>query len=282
MVRISNGRLDYLVTEDLPYVDLTTEVLGIGKKPGRMTYFTREAGVLCGTEEAARICQELGNVVVSQKPSGTRLQPGEDFLTVEGPAEALHAAWKVCLNLFDHLSAVATKADTFVRKVKAAGPNVEVLTTRKSMPGTKDLITKAVMTGGAFPHRLGLSETVLVFDNHIKFMGGFEEFLKQVPELRARCIEKKLFVEVTADQALAAVKAGVDGVQLDKADPQTIANLVPQLRQVNPRVAIIAAGGVNMQNCEAYAATGIDGIATTCLFTAPPLDMSVRMEALEG
>ena len=128
-------------------------------------------------------------------------------------------AWKVCLNVLDHSSAVATKTRALVDAAKAVDPQVEVLTTRKSMPGAKDLLTKAVMAGGAYPHRLGLSETVLVFDQHLTFFGGFEAFSEQVPVIRRRCIEKKLFVEADAARAVALARAGVDGVQVDKVAP---------------------------------------------------------------
>ena len=148
------------------------------------------------------------------------------------------------------------------------------------MPGCKDLLVEATMAGGAFPHRLGLSETVLVFDHHMAFLGGFDEFVQRIPEIRSRCIEKKLFVEATPDQARVLAHAGVDGIQLDKIPIDELTPLVEELRTIDPRVTLIAAGGVNADNAAAYAATGVDGLATTALFTAKPLDMSVRMTAL--
>lgn len=280
MLRISDARLDELLAEDVPYLDLTCEVLGVGQEPGRISYFTREDGVLCGTEEAARIMERLGLAVASAKPSGERIAAGETFLVAEGPAAGLHMAWKACLNLFDHCSAVATKTRRLVDAAKSANPQVEVLTTRKSMPGAKDLLTKAVVCGGAFPHRLGLSETVLVFDHHLTFAGGFDAFVERIPQLRARCIEKKLFMEVSADQARIVARAGIDGVQLDKVPAAELPQLVAELRQMAPHLTIIATGGINEQNAAAYAATGVDGLATTAPFTAKPLDMSVRMECV--
>lgn len=279
-LRISDARLDGFIAEDVPYIDLTSEVLGISDEQGRIEYYTRESGVLCGTEEAARMIEKLGARVVESKPSGASLEPGETFLVAQGAASALHMAWKVCLNVFDHCSAVATKTAGIVRAAKAVNPAIEVLTTRKSMPGAKDLLTKAVMCGGAFPHRLGLSETVLVFDHHLEFLGGFDAFLERLPEFKARCVEKKLFVEAGPEQAIALAKAGVDGVQLDKVAPEETAKLVAELRSIDPRLAIVAAGGVNAQNAGAYAAAGVDGLATTAPFTAKPLDMSVRMTRL--
>lgn len=276
-VYIPDAEIDRLIAEDVPYLDLTTYVLGIGGDAGSMEYFTREACVLCGTEEAARVASRLGCAVVWSRPSGARLEAGESFMRVEGTAEQLHAAWKVCLSLFDHLSAVATKTRVMVDAAHEANPACEVLTTRKSMPGVKSLLTKAVLTGGAFPHRLGLSETVLVFEQHRAFTGGFDGFVARLPELRAKVAEKKLLVEASAEEALVLARAGVDGVQLDKVPVGQMAALVAELKAIDPHLTVIAAGGINPGNMGAYAATGVDALVTTAPFTAKPVDMSVRM-----
>lgn len=173
-----------------------------------------------------------------------------------------------------------------VDEVHAVNPECEVLTTRKSMPGAKDLLTCAVMAGGAFPHRLGLSETVLVFEQHLAFFGGFSRFVEELPRIKARCVEKKLFVEADAKRAIALARAsagghGVDGIQLDKVPVSELAELVRRIRDIDPRITIIAAGGINPQNAGAYAACGVDGLATTAPFTAKPVDMSACMRPLE-
>ena len=276
-VRISDAEIDRFIQEDVPYIDLTTHVLQIGGVPGRMEYFTREACTLCASEEAARVARKLGCEVVEMQPSGASLEAGETFFALEGTAEDLHAAWKVCLNLFDHLSAVATKTRGMVDAAHAANPRCEVLTTRKSMPGAKALLTKAVLAGGAFPHRLGLSETVLVFAQHVELRGGYDALVRELPAIKARMVEKKLFIECGPDLAPALVRAGADGIQLDKVAPEAIPSLLGELRAISPHVTVIAAGGVNPSNVAAYAATGADGIVTTSPFTAKPIDMSARM-----
>jgi len=280
MVRISDARLDYFMAEDVPYLDLTSEVLGIGDASGEMEYFSREACVVAGVGEVARLARAAGCDVEVLHGSGDRIEPDEPIVQVRGGAADLHQVWKVGLNLLDHLSAVATKARAMVDAVHAVNPQCEVLTTRKSMPGCKDLLVEAVMVGGAFPHRLGLSETVLVFDHHMEFLGGFDAFVQRIPEFRSRCIEKKLFVEASPEQARVLAGAGVDGIQLDKVPVDDLADLARELRAVNPHVTLIAAGGVNPDNAAAYAATGVDGLATTAPFAAKPLDMSVRMTVL--
>lgn len=280
MIRISDARIDALVAEDVPYIDLTSLVLGIGDEMGEMGFYTREACVVSGVTAAQRVAGHVGCAVKSAVSEGTRVEAGATLMTVRGTSAALHQAWKVCLNLLDHLSAVATKTRAMVDAAHAANPACEVLTTRKSMPGVKDLLTGAVMAGGAFPHRLGLSETVLVFDHHLAFFGGFDAFVEQLPAIRRRCVEKKLFVEASAEQACVLARAGVDGIQLDKIPADDLAALVCELRAIDPHVTLIAAGGINPQNAAAYAATGVDGLATTAPFSAKPLDMSVRMRKL--
>ena len=154
MVTLSDARIDELIAEDVPYIDLTSHILGIDAQAGAMEYFTREACVLAGGEVASRIATKLGCVVTNILPDGTALEAGQSFMTIGGTAAQLHQAWKVCLNVFDHLSAVATKTRAMVDAAHAASPSCEVLTTRKSMPGVKDLLVEATIAGGAFPHRL--------------------------------------------------------------------------------------------------------------------------------
>ena len=277
MVWFPAARIDQLISEDVPYLDLTSEVLGVADQPGEMEYYTREDCVLAGVEVVKAIAKHLGCTGAEARADGDRVVAGESFMVLQGPASALHQVWKVGLNTFDHLSAVATKTRQMVDAAHAVNPRCEILTTRKSMPGAKDLLTLGVRAGGAWPHRLGLSETVLVFDHHMEFMGGFDAFLEQLPAIKARCVEKKLFVEAGEEQALRLAKAGVDGIQFDKIPVDRLAGLVGELRAIDPHLTLIAAGGINPSNVADYAATGIDGVATTAPFSAKPLDMSVRM-----
>jgi hypothetical protein len=131
MIRISDARLDYFMAEDVPYVDLTSVVLGIGAEPGEMEYFSREGCIVSGVEEVARLAKMQGCSVDSLHDSGDSVEPDEAILRVSGNAASLHQVWKVGLNLLDHLSAVATKTRAMVDAVHAVNPSCEVLTTRK-------------------------------------------------------------------------------------------------------------------------------------------------------
>ncbi|MDO5044938.1 MAG: ModD protein, partial [Coriobacteriia bacterium] len=263
---ISDARLDQIILEDVPYCDLTTDFLDIAGEAGEIEFYTREDAILCCVEEAIRIMEKLDLELVDSIPSGTKVSAGSTFLRAQGKAGNLMLAWKVVLNLFEHYCGVATKTHNFVQKVQAVNPYCQVLATRKTSPGNKEFLIKAIMTGGAVPHRLGLSETILVFDWHRMFMGGFDEFLEKVPELLAKSVEKRVLVEAEIDEALQLVEVGVDAIQLDKVTPENVKTYVEKLRSINPDVTILAAGGINEKNCEAYAASGANGLVTSALY----------------
>jgi molybdenum transport protein len=77
--------------------------------------------------------------------------------------------------------------------VQQVNSEVVVACTRKSVPGTRGLSMKAILGGGAVPHRLGSSETTLVFAQHRAFTGG-ASFSAIIDSLRQR-IPEKIVVE---------------------------------------------------------------------------------------
>jgi molybdenum transport protein len=275
---ISDSDIECYIEEDVPHGDLTTHLLGIGDSPGRIVFSTREETTLCCTEEAARVLQKCGASVASCMPSGTKLSAGIEFLAADGTAQALHAGWKVALNLLEYASGIASRTQRIVEKSRAANPSISIVTTRKSFPGTKKIAIKAITAGGALAHRLGLSESVLVFKQHVGFLGGLEAFLGSVSELKLKARETKIIVEAdTREDALLIARSRVDIVQLDKIAPAELADIVTAIRAANPEILISAAGGINESNAAEYAATGIDIIVLSSVYFGKPSDIGVSI-----
>ncbi len=279
---INDEILERFIREDAPYLDLTTLLLDIGQKYGSISYAAREKGILCGTEEAARIMQKLGLEIEFLLPSGTQLLPGQSFLQAQGQASGLHLAWKVCLNLLEYSSGIASRTRSLLDKARQVNPNLNILSTRKTFPGTRELSVKAVAAGGGLPHRLGLSETVLIFQQHVDFLGGMQELVQMLPQLRQQACEKKVIVEVTKlEEALLLAHAGVDGLQFDKIPPEQLRRYVEEIRREYPGLLLLGAGGIQEANAADYAASGIDAIVTTSMYFGRPLDIKVTMVPLE-
>lgn len=281
MVYFTDQQLEQLIRDDVPVFDLTTHLLGIGEQPGQIRFITREDTVLCCTEEAARILEMIGLSVTHTTPSGTRLDAGQPILEAKGSAAALHAGWRVAVNLLEHASGIATRTRHLVDRVHRVNPTLTVAGTRKTMPWAKNMMVKAILCGGALPHRLGLSETVLIFDEHTRFQGGLDGLLTQLPKLRQQLTEKMIVAEAH-DTATAQrlAEAGVDMVQLDKFSLAETSDVVDYIQQHCPRVKVATAGGVNADNAVDYAATGIDMIVTSALYFGKPADIKADLQPL--
>jgi molybdenum transport protein len=282
MLTIPDDELRQWLAEDVPYGDLTTHALGFGGRRGRIRFEARQAMVAACSEEAGRIMTLAGANVTESVPSGTSLQAGGLLLAAEGAAAALHAGWKVAQTLLETAGGIATAAQAIVEAAQRVNPEVAVACTRKSLPGTRALSIKAILSGGAVPHRLGLSETILVFAQHRAFTRG-ASFADIIAGLRRRVPEKKIVVEAdTLAEALAIADAGADVVQIDKASPADVAALRRHCEGRTPRPLIAAAGGINAANAADYVRAGADVIVTSAPYTARPLDVKVIMEAADG
>jgi len=277
----SRAELEQLLADDVPYGDLTTDALGMGAAPGLMTFTARDNMVLALAEDAAAIIELAGGKVDLHASSGSALEQGSPILTAQGPASALLRGWKVAQTLIEIWSGVATEARAIVDAATAVAPNIAVACTRKNVPGTKGFAVAAVKAGGAVMHRLGLSETVLVFPEHRAFLDG-ETLAETVDRLRRAAPEKKLVMEVnTIEMAIVAATAGFDVIQAEKFTPAEIAALAARMALMasirsSPPV-IAAAGGIHAGNVGAYALAGVGVVVTSSPYLARPRDVQVRI-----
>lgn len=283
--RIPDSDIERFLAEDCPYGDLTTALLGIGAQPGRITYTARHETVACCTEEVVRLFQSLGCVARLLQPTGAGVGGGEALVEASGPAGALHMGWKAGLNILEAACGIATRTRKLVTDARSVAADIEVVATRKIFPGTKGIATKAVYAGGGLPHRLGLSESILLFAQHTAFLGGSgaagqEALWERLPEIKARAKEKKIGVEVTDEAgALLAARAGADIIQVDKLGPEEMAALVRAVKAAAPHSVVAAAGGITLENVKAYAATGVDLLVTSAMYWGKPADVGAKMEA---
>lgn len=267
---LSDHALSRMLDDDAPCGDLTTDALAIGELPGRLSFHARHAMTLCAVEEAARLFQLAGATVEWAAVSGQQLAPGARLLTAAGGAGSLHRAWKTAQTLVEWASGIATSAAAIVA---AAGP-VAVACTRKNVPGTKVLSAKAVRAGGATMHRLGLSETLLVFAEHRLFLTASPA--ETVARLKRREPEKKVVVEVGDEaEALAWALAGADVLQLEKFPPSQVAAVRAALGAHGLRCLLAAAGGIHAGNAADYVRAGADLLVTSAPYSAPPRDVQV-------
>ncbi len=275
---LNDRLLQSFLDDDAPFGDLTTHVLGIGDEPGRIAFAARGRMVLACAEEAARLLELAGARVERVAASGSELAAGAPILSATGSAGALHRAWKVAQTLVEYASGIATATRRILEAARKGRPDIAVVCTRKNMPGAKALAIKSILAGGATPHRLGLSETVLIFAEHRAFFDR-QAAREVIARARRGAPEKKIVVEVSSlEEAVIWAEAGADVLQTEKFSVETVSLLAARLAALPSKPLLAAAGGVNAANAAAYASAGADMIVTSAPYSAPPLDVAVRIE----
>jgi len=270
MRSLNDHHLQALLDDDAPCGDLTTQALGIGAQTAQLEFRARQPMTVCATEEAVRLFELAGAQAQLLVCSGALAAPGELLLQAQGPAAGLHRAWKTAQTLVDWASGIATATAAIV----TAANGVAVACTRKNVPGTKVLSVKAVRSGGGIMHRLGLSETLLVFAEHRLFLGESPD--QTIARLRQTQPEKKIVVEVSSlEEALRWTAAGCDVLQLEKFTPEAVAACRLALDGEPSRPLLAAAGGVRADNAAAYVAAGANFLVTSAPYTAQPKDVQV-------
>jgi molybdenum transport protein len=277
MTLLNDHELYEYIREDLPYFDLTTHLLELEPQKARLRIVTREKLIVACSEEAARIGELLGCRVTYFVASQTPIQAGDVILEFQGSHNALHQAWKTSQVLLEYACAMATHAHAMSCAAKSVNPSCEILVTRKSHPFTKKFAIRALLCGGVVPHRLGLSESVLIFDHHRALYDNAKAFEEALKTLKSRCVEKKLVIEsTTLEDAKAMLCLGADVIQMDKADPKCLSKLVAYKNNHYPHAAILAAGGIYRENVIAFAQTGVNAIVTSALYTSGVADLSAQ------
>ena len=170
----------YALKEDLGRGDITTDYVISGHVQARGVIKAKKPGVICGLDVVRVVFESVDSdlQIILACSEGEEVEAGQEVLTIEGSARSILAAERVALNFLNVLSGTATLTKSFVDKVE--GLPVDILDTRKTIPGLRYLQKYAVSVGGGVNHRMGLYDMVLIKDNHISAAGSVSATLKAV------------------------------------------------------------------------------------------------------
>ncbi|MFO7271542.1 MAG: carboxylating nicotinate-nucleotide diphosphorylase [Sphaerobacter thermophilus] len=266
------------LAEDLGTGDVTTLATVPEGLQASGYLLAKSPGVLSGLEVAALVFHEVDPAITFEPlaADGDRIAPGQHLARVSGPARGILSAERVALNFLQRLSGVATLTARYVEAVEGTG--ARIIDTRKTTPGMRLLEKAAVRHGGGHNHRVGLSDGVLIKDNHLAAIGGSDRIARAVAAARAFAPHTlRIEVEVTSleelDQALAA---GADVILLDNMPIDMMAEAV---RRTAGRAILEASGGITLETVRQVAETGVDLISSGALtHSAPALDISLEIE----
>lgn len=255
--------------------DITTEALVPADAQGSAELIAKERLVLAGLDTFARVFQRVDPAAEVEllARDGQEVQPKALVARVRGRMRALLTAERTALNIVQRTSGMATMAWQVMATVR--GTKLRILDTRKTAPGMRSLSKQAVKAGGAFNHRFGLFDGVLIKDNHIAAVGGsVREALRRARTNAPQLV--KIEIEVTNLEQLAeALEEGADVVMLDNMDDEQIRRAV---ELTAGRIPLEVSGGITLERLPRLAKLGVDFVSMGALtHSARAMDLSLEI-----
>jgi len=273
-------RLLRVLKEDIGQGDITTALTIPPAKTVEAQVIAKESGIIAGVEEAQLFLESLGLKVEILVKDGAEISKGVIILKTTGDARTLLSVERTLLNFLSRMSGIATKTRRILAKVRRAGHNTLIASTRKTAPGLSYFDKKAVLLGGGDTHRLHLDDLILIKDNHLKIVGNLNQALEKVKKTVS--FAKKIEIEVaTKEAALEAARSGADIIMLDNFHPQHIRETIELLEkeELREKILIEASGGITEANILEFAGTGVDIISLGELtHTTKALDISLDVQ----
>lgn len=253
--------LKQFFNEDIGDGDLSSEFIFSPEQQGSFSFYAKESGIFCGALiiQHGFLLLDRSMDINLYKHDGENVNAGDILAVIQGPLQKLLMGERVILNLIQRMSAIATATNLAVRET--AGTNAKICDTRKTMPGMRMLDKYAVRIGGAYNHRNGLYDAIMLKDNHIAFAGSITKAVQAARKKIGHTIKIEVEIETKA-QLDEAIAAGADTIMFDNRSPEEIREWLPA---VPPHIATEASGGISLHNLNTYAETGIQWISLGAL-----------------
>ncbi|MEO6488966.1 MAG: carboxylating nicotinate-nucleotide diphosphorylase [Ferruginibacter sp.] len=244
---------------------------------GKAVLKIKQEGILAGVDVAQKIFTAIqSNIVFNKfKTDGDRMLAGETAFEVTGNVHTILQGERLVLNCMQRMSGIATLTRKYTDRLR--GYRTQLLDTRKTTPNFRVLEKEAVRIGGGINHRFGLYDMIMLKDNHIDYCGSIEKAVELAYQY-VQEIKPGLKIEVEArnmnDIRSVLAIGKVDRIMLDNF---TVAQLQEALTLIGGKLETEASGGINLENIEQYAATGVDYISSgSVIHQAVSLDLSLK------
>jgi len=269
--------IDAAFKEDVGNGDHSTLSCIPADAKGKAVLKIKESGILAGMAIAEKIFKYAAPAVQfsAHKADGDIMQPGELAFEAEASVHTILQCERLVLNCMQRMSGIATLTRKYTDKLR--GYKTKILDTRKTTPNFRLLEKEAVHIGGGMNHRMGLYDMIMLKDNHIDYCGGLEQAIERAYTY-VQTVKPGLKIEVEtrniSDVRKVLTVGKVDRIMLDNFTPGQVKEA---LAIINNRFETEASGGINLDNIEEYAQTGVDYISAGALIhQAKSLDLSLK------
>lgn len=271
------GNVSAALAEDLGSGDITAELIP-ESAVARAIVVARESMTMAGQPWVNEVYRQIDPKVSVDWlcNDGDHVDADSEICVIGGSARAILGGERTALNFLQALSATATLTARYVQAVE--GTKVQILDTRKTIPGLRHAQKYAVRCGGGNNHRIGLYDALLIKENHIISAGSIAAAVTAAKETHS---ELPVETEVESIHELReALAAGADRLLLDNFDIEDLQRAVDINQQEGkPPADLEASGGITIDNIYAIAETGVDSISVGALTKdIKAVDLSMRFK----
>ena len=244
---------------------------------GKAILKIKQDGILAGMQIAEKIFRFVQPDIIftAFKKDGDEMVYGETAFEVSAKVHTILTCERLVLNTMQRMSGIATLTKKYVHKLE--GYKTKLLDTRKTTPNFRLLEKEAVKIGGGVNHRFGLYDMIMLKDNHIDYSGGIEKAINNAFDyVQKNKLNLKIEVETRSIEDVKKVMqtGKINRIMLDNFTPEKI---VEALKIIDGKYETEASGGINFDNIESYAATGVDYISSgAVIHQAVSLDLSLK------
>ena len=271
--------VDEALKEDVGDGDHSTLASISPEAKGKAVLKIKQDGILAGVSVSENIFRykEPNSRFVAFKKDGEDMKFGEKAFELEASVHTILMCERLVLNCMQRMSGIATLTKQYTDKLK--GYKTRLLDTRKTTPNFRLLEKEAVRIGGGVNHRFGLYDMIMLKDNHIDYCGGLEKAIEKAARY-VKEVKQGLKIEVETrslddvKRVMTVGKGKVFRIMLDNFTPEQVNEAV---RLIGDEFETEASGGINLDNIEAYAQTGVDFVSVGALIhQARSLDLSLK------
>jgi len=269
--------IELAILEDIGPGDITSDAIFTPGHASESLIISKGSGIFCGGEIARLIYQIIDPVINTEIliHDGTVVSPGTEIVQFTGPTVSLLRGERIVLNFLQRLSGIATETNRYARALQ--GTSIQILDTRKTLPGFRALDKYAVKTGGGKNHRMGLYDMVMIKDNHIRAAGSITA---AVAKIRA-CHGTQYRIEVEAtdlNEVREALESKADIIMLDNMDRETMGQAI---QLINKKAEIEISGNVELDTIDSLKHLKVTYISSGALtHSARAFDLSMKFRTV--
>ncbi len=279
---ILNNLIKQAILEDAPTGDITVSALFSTSSSQKARLLAKQDGIFFGSDiiRAFLSHYDPSHGITFYVNDGDMITERTTLCDIESKFDIILLIERSMLNLIQRFSGIATLTQTFIKTLN--NPQIAICDTRKTTAGFRYLEKAAVKAGGGTNHRFGLSDMILIKENHLTMLekqNTLENLDQTIALAKSKNPNLKAQIEIESIDQLQSLSLNVfDYIMLDNFSLADIPKATMLCRKLYPQTQIEVSGNISLKTIAHYQSFDIDRISVGALtHSVPAFDISLLL-----